>query len=148
MHIFVKNAKCAGYTKNQIVEAVEFFASKLMTKRLSDTLTIHVRFDKNLQYSGLATWLDEPFRGKEYSIKINHIDSEDSIFQTLAHEMVHIKQYAKGELRDLLSYSDQVTWRGARHKSNNEGDDYMNQPWEQEAFEKEEILYKLFCERN
>ena len=144
MKIYVRNAKAHGYKAAQIKKAAEFYAAQLMTNRLSRTLTIYIRFDSNMIFSGLATWLDEPVRGKEYSIKLNPTDKEDSIYQTLAHEMVHIKQYAKGELRDLLTIEDQVTWQGARHKANNEGRDYLNQPWEQEAFKREVDLYALY----
>jgi hypothetical protein len=43
---------------------------------------------------------------------------------TLAHELVHVKQFARGELSDNLQY-----WKGKDHSSTK----YWEQPWEKEA---------------
>jgi len=58
----------------------------------------------------------------------------EQMMQTIAHEMVHAKQYFRGELN---SYGSRV-WKGR----NAEGWKYENQPWEREAFRLEEKLYK------
>ena len=143
MKIYVKNVKAAGVTKGEITKAVKFFTSKLMSKRLADTLYINIEFDENLGYAGLATWLDEPVRPKEFSIRINP-KHEEPILVTLAHELVHVKQYAKGMLRDLIRSPDQVVWNGARQKCNNHDGDYRNQPWEIEAYAREWELYEAY----
>lgn len=55
------------------------------------------------------------------------------LIATVCHEMVHVKQYAKDELKE--------TWDGHKWKSKKVGDvDYMDQPWEKEAFRLEESL--------
>tara|TARA_B110000503_G_scaffold85316_1_gene129716 strand:+ start:805 stop:993 length:189 start_codon:yes stop_codon:yes gene_type:complete len=43
---------------------------------------------------------------------------------TLAHELVHVKQFARGELSDNLQY-----WKGKDCSDT----DYWKQPWEKEA---------------
>ncbi len=58
----------------------------------------------------------------------------EQMMQTIAHEMVHAKQYFRGELN---SYGSRV-WKGR----NAEGWKYENQPWEREAFRLEEKLHK------
>lgn len=60
---------------------------------------------------------------------------------TLAHEMVHVKQLAKGVLRteNGIKY-----WRGRRYSNRAK---YMNLPWELEAFAKQEILFRRAIER-
>jgi len=50
--------------------------------------------------------------------------------------MVHVKQLAKGTLRcvDGITY-----WKGKRYRKNHK---YLNQPWEIEAFSKQELLFR------
>ena len=135
-------------TRSKVISAMKFYASKLMTHRLSDSLTVFVRFKTDIPYAGLCTWLDEPRRPKEFAITINPDMADDPIEQTLAHEMVHVKQYAKGELKDLLSYPDLVVWQGSRRHCDNDGADYMSLPWEIEAFDKERTLYLEYMSNN
>jgi len=60
---------------------------------------------------------------------------------TLAHEMVHVKQLAKGTLKqvDGVNY-----WNGKRYRKNHR---YLNLPWEIEAFSKQELLFRKTLER-
>jgi len=75
--------------------------------------------------------------GKYYEISVNSDLSEEDIIKTVLHEMVHVKQYHKGELS--LKKQEKV-WRGAKW----EGEDYREFPWELEAYELEEELYLGF----
>lgn len=57
---------------------------------------------------------------------------------TLAHEVVHIKQYCTGELSIAYTkYSAIDVWKGKRYRET----DYDNQPWEWEAYGLEQPLY-------
>ena len=70
----------------------------------------------------------------------------------LAHEVVHCKQYIKKELH----YKDgNVYWKKQLFNNHNltsriqndfitEYDNYINSPWEKEAFQLEEVLYNNF----
>jgi len=60
---------------------------------------------------------------------------------TLAHEMVHVKQLAKGTLKqvDGVNY-----WKGKRYRKNHR---YLELPWEVEAFSKQELLFRKTLER-
>ncbi len=55
---------------------------------------------------------------------------------TLAHEMVHVKQIAKGKLRTVNGVN---YWNGKRYSSRTK---YLNQPWEIEAFSKQELIFR------
>jgi hypothetical protein len=55
-----------------------------------------------------------------------------SMMQTLAHEMVHAKQYLRGE---LCGYS--MSWKGKKPRNYK----YENAPWEREAYKLEAELY-------
>lgn len=56
---------------------------------------------------------------------------------TLAHEMIHVKQYAKGQLKLVVSSRGKFSfsWMGKKHIG-----EYYDCPWELEAFSRERIL--------
>jgi hypothetical protein len=89
-------------------------------------------------------WLGESNqRPKEYSIKINSKQSELLIISALAHEMVHVKQWATGEMFDPFRQPDQVKFRNKYYEFKQEGEDYYDTPWEIEAYGREVgLLYK------
>ena len=143
MKVYVKNIKVSDLRKGEITKAVKFFASKLMTKRLADSLTINIIFDTEINFAGLCTWVDDYVRPKEFEITINPNHHEPDLL-SIAHEMVHAKQYARGELKELISLPGQVNWKGVRKEMTNEGEGYMDQPWEVEAYAKEHVLYREY----
>lgn len=55
---------------------------------------------------------------------------------TLAHEMVHVKQLANGRLKSINGVN---YWNGKRYSSRTK---YLNQPWEIEAFSKQELIFR------
>mgnify|MGYP003328371186 CR=1 FL=1 len=60
----------------------------------------------------------------------------------LAHEMVHVKQYAKGEMKDIFRPARMVKWHGVKY--NIEETDYWELPFEIEAYGREKGLYIKF----
>jgi len=60
---------------------------------------------------------------------------------TLAHEMVHVRQLAKGMMKILPN--DARMWMGKRYSKKVT---YLNQPWELDAFAKQEILVRRAIE--
>jgi hypothetical protein len=60
---------------------------------------------------------------------------------TLAHEMVHVRQLAKGQMRFLPNQARM--WMGKRYNKNVK---YLDQPWEQDAFSKQEIIVRRAIE--
>jgi hypothetical protein len=63
------------------------------------------------------------------------------MLQCLAHEMVHVKQYAKGELSNELITAK---WQGKTFKLTNSMEDYFNWPWEIEAYGRDRSLYLFY----
>lgn len=55
---------------------------------------------------------------------------------TLAHEMVHVKQFAKGH---FCVEDGQTWWRGRWY---GEDTPYYDRPWEIEAYSKQELLFR------
>lgn len=56
------------------------------------------------------------------------------MMQTLTHEMVHARQFLRGE---LISEKGYRVWKGKSHKDT----DYKNYPWEIEAYALEKELF-------
>lgn len=116
-------------------------------------------------------WLAELLKGKERKIKISIVMAEkiddckgytldtsnysktgnttfsisiDKRFhlsfklRILAHELAHIRQYVHGELKDSHD-AKQVYWKGKTYEND---DNFLKQPWEQEALRMEARLYR------
>ena len=90
---------------------------------------IEVAFEKELEAMGLCTG-----NKKEVEIEIVKHMSMDVMMLILAHELVHAKQFLKGELSPTMK-----NWKSSHTKVA-----YSRQPWELEAYRKEEELYKYF----
>ena len=124
-----------------------FSANKLMTKRLADTLTVHIALVKDLfKKEGIygdageaeEEWYER--RPKVFKIRVDSSMLLRPMLTTIAHEMVHVKQYAKGELRSFAKNNN------TRYKDKvyNESVDYWEQPWEIEAHGWERSLFELW----
>ena len=55
---------------------------------------------------------------------------------TLAHEMVHVRQMAKGTLKTVNGHT---YWNGKKY---NKKTPYLDQPWERDAFARQEIIFR------
>lgn len=66
------------------------------------------------------------------------------LLYTLAHEMVHVKQIAKGQYRGQRSKNGRIVtvWMGKVVKA-----DYLDRPWEIEAFKRENTLVEMLGKR-
>jgi hypothetical protein len=60
---------------------------------------------------------------------------------TLAHEMVHVRQLAKGQLKYLPR--EAKLWMGRRYPKKTR---YLDQPWEQDAFARQEMIVRRAIE--
>ena len=106
--------------------AINHFVELLFTPQRIDQLEITVKY-KNLDVFGLVYIDNYNLKGKpdSFIIEINrHLHTEDKL-KTLAHEMVHVKQYSLGYLNESMT-----RWRGKKVSQNIT---YENKPWEIEA---------------
>jgi hypothetical protein len=55
---------------------------------------------------------------------------------TLCHEMVHVKQMAKGQLKTNDKFN---IWSGKKYKKNFP---YLDSPWEIEAYSRQELIFR------
>jgi len=60
---------------------------------------------------------------------------------TLTHEMIHVRQLAKGIMKFLPN--EARMWRGKKYTRKTK---YLDQPWEIDAFAKQEIIFRRAIE--
>jgi hypothetical protein len=126
--------------------ATHFYASRLMSDRLSNTLEININVIKDFYVKNKI--LGEAFpkddvlglpSNKHFVINLEWNKLGKRVLQCLAHEMVHVKQYAKGELK-FHEKRNLVTFQREQYQ----GDEYWESLWEIEAYGREIGLYQKF----
>jgi hypothetical protein len=135
----IKNKK----SRTLLREAARFYSASLMSQRLLNSISVRIRIVPELKDKAYCEWLDDNHRPKNFLIEIRN-SSLPEILKCLAHETVHVKQYAKGELKDLARENHLCRWMGEVIENNCENDGYWELPWEIEAFGREVGLYKRF----
>lgn len=144
----ILRTKGVSLTKNErkiLKLATHFYASRLMSDRLANSLQINVNVIKDFYAKNKI--LGEAFPTDERNTKQKNfvINLEwnnklgKRILQCLAHEMVHVKQYAKGELK-FHEKRNLVTFQREQYQD----DEYWESLWEIEAYGREVGLYQKF----
>ena len=145
------NLKC----KTAIFAMTEYaLATLIPSKRLRDNLmiNIHLRHHSNEGEAKLAEGTNR-YRPRSFKIILDHHRMETNemtgeertdmewfveILKTLAHELVHVKQYVLGELR---SRDVGLLYKGINHEAMNLME-YFELPYEIEAYGREKgLLY-------
>ena len=114
--------------KDPVLKAVAaFYAHEL---GITDYFNLKIKVVKNLSHYGSCQKIvDEP----TFIIKISKNSDQ---FVTLAHEMVHVKQYLAGELIDNPT---STTFKGVEYSLELP---YYESPWEWEALGRMQGLYE------
>jgi hypothetical protein len=125
-------------------EAVKFYGRKLMRENLYHKVSLEIVFEqlKPKEY-GYCEWEYDNNRSRDFIITINKNLNKKQTLLVLAHEMVHVKQYAKGELKDYIKVN-KSKWKNEIHDLDET--DYWFQPWEIEAHGMEKGLYVRYME--
>lgn len=131
------------FKADEIKSALNFFAESLMHKNLCRNIKVRVCFGEDLENT--TVWEDDNSRPREFTITVNSKVGYRTTLLTLAHEMVHVKQYATGELRDALRGPTLHRWHNKPYDA--KVVDYWDHPWEIEAYGREYGLYLRFREK-
>ena len=146
--VFLRNrmlAQVKGTRDNQLKKllsvATQYYCYRLLPPRIARNLQIEILLKKDLEEDGFCEIADYNTKGKAryFTIELARSLNKKSLLRTLAHECVHIKQYALGELDENMT-----VWRGRR--VNSDTVPYWDHPWEIEAYGKEKGLYVRFSE--
>ncbi len=128
--------------------AAEFYGEVLLGKRMAKNILVEIKLTKELkqkeQAYGYCHITDDNLnRPREFMIELDTSmkHSFDQILIWLAHEMVHLKQFVRGELFDYATGN--VQWKSRTFGRVR----YTDQPWEKEAYRLEDELYEMFEEQ-
>ena len=127
-----------NYSKRRCEDAVNWFIAKYLPKYKLDITVNH----RGLMREGVYGWctvMDSNSRPREFEIELHNKMNVDLYLQTLFHELWHVYQHVKGNLKDKHG---KRLWRGTDHTET----DYSDQPWEVEARQMEEFLYNEYLE--
>jgi len=125
--------------REEVEDATLFFLKRLLPRIKNIEINITLKRglkDKEGLY-GDCIWEDKNHRPRVFAIRMDSSVEHDLIMDTLAHEMVHVKQYARGELVDLVRGAGFSRWKGKMisWKSSQE-------PWEKEPWKRSKVLYE------
>ena len=140
---------CRSKKKIELYDtAIRFFYNKLLPK--VNNIEINLCLENNIESDAFCTQI-EP---KCFIIELYKKLPITEQLKCIAHEMVHVKQFFRRELRCV---GHMIIWKNqtfsaetlSRHNvTRNSYDEYINMPWEREAFLKEELLFNEFIMKN
>lgn len=133
--------------KNLAESITRYSAELLLDKKLINKLTVDIEFSRTLlKEDGMLAEIDfddRVHKPREFTITVDSTVPQRRIMESIAHEMVHLKQYAVGEMCDTNN-PDIVRWK------NKQVDlikcEYWDRPWEVEAHGKELGLFIRWAE--
>lgn len=126
--------------------AIKFYGLKLLGESLYSKINLTLEFEDippKEKFIGFCSWEFENHLSRDFIITIDKSLNTKAMLLALAHEMVHLKQYAKGELKDYIKVN-KCKWLGEQYDIKEI--DYWEQPWEIEAYGREYGLYIKFKE--
>ena len=137
-------------SKKEIHSLVEWVSREMGLNRfrkpkLDISIYFKKDFEKKTAYWGWVMWEDCPNRPREFSIEIERSLSRGDLIESVIHELVHVKQYAQGRLKDrgcgYLFEGNHYKHIAYIHSTYSE---YQEQPWEIEAQSIQKKLYKKY----
>lgn len=131
-----------GKINKNLRKGLEFFAENLFTPQMSRHVEVRVRQRELGTWHGFASIEDYNSLGqpRSFVIELHKKDDDAEKLKTLAHELVHVRQYVRNELNDEMN-----TWKGV--KIDSDAIPYDDQPWEVEAIKLGEELYERYTNK-
>jgi hypothetical protein len=127
-----------NYSKKRCKSVVEWFISKHLPKHKIEIAVHH----RGMLRDGVYGWVgvtDCDWRPRAFEIEMHNQMTPDHYTRTLLHELWHVYQHVTGALKDKHGKRH---WRGIDFSQT----DYEDQPWEQQAFQMEEVLFEEYLD--
>ena len=128
--------------KREMAEDIAHFSLGILAPRLRNRLEVDIELINDLKVkeniAGDCTWEDSSYRPRHFTIRVDASQPKQYMLETIAHEMVHVKQFARGELKDTSSLTG-CNWNGK--EVNYEKVCYYDHPWEIEAHGRERGIF-------
>ena len=146
MDVTISGAKDRELTK--ILRLATYsFSKNLFSPRLASNLKLDIRIKDKLDAGGYCNYVGDSKPPRTFMIEIFRARKKIHMFSALAHEMVHVKQMAKGEIKDKKlkfksdTYKYVTVWRGKTYANDLL---YWDHPWEIEAYGLQDSLVAKF----
>ena len=121
--------------QEQIKSLCEFVYDKFFSKRLQSVLEVNMNFSNSLfekeNVYGDCIWEDQHYKPREFTVRIDSSQKFKMVLNTIAHELTHVKQWAKGEMFEMQRQRKVYKFNKATVDTNKM--DYWDLPWEIEA---------------
>ena len=125
-----------NYSHRRCEDIVLWFVAKYLPRHKIDIRVNH----RGLKREGVLGWcsvVDSDSRPRDFEIELQNGMDISSYAETLLHELWHVYQHVKGNLKDKRG---KRLWKGIDHTET----DYSDQPWEIEALQMESKLLKEY----
>lgn len=139
---------------DKLEEAARFFASQLLHTRTINKIELDIEIENKLDVEGECISEDDHKNPRYFTIRLRKQPLNEMI-RTLAHEMVHVKQYAKNELGKELAMARGgkglrivTRWQGEYWTPGTKEDEYWDAPWEIAAYGMEVGLHHKWASRH
>ena len=141
----------SGSKKREMAGDIAHWVAMHLMPRLQNKLYVDIKLIANLtakeKLSGDAIWEDDSCnRPREFTVRVDSTQTLQDMLSTVAHEMVHVKQYARGELKDFSRTIKMCKWKGKTIDLDSL--DYYDHPWEIEAHGRERGLFIRWFEQS
>lgn len=134
---------CKSKIRKRVMEkCAEMYATLLNLDRSRYKLVVITVGSLKKDHEALGcTYMDAP---REITVVLDSSLRFESMIQTLAHEMIHVKQFALGQLREVKNRRGKPTrmWRGKPARTH-----ALYSPWEREAYRRENDLVVQLLEQ-
>ena len=134
----MNNVEINGGTAKQrkyVESMVQYCIHKMMPRMSTLEITVNLCTPR-----GAMGYCLETDNNRTFEIEVNSKLPLRKLLETVAHEMVHVKQYARRELHPMHS-----TWCGKTYNPNKVS--YWDLPWEIEAHGREVGLFVRWAEK-
>jgi len=124
---------------------LKYFSHYLLGKRLSNNITIEVfNMGPDKIYWGNCWIIDRDSNKlpRKFGINLYESKQKSKTIETIAHEMVHIKQFCRGDLK--FNRPDGAMWKGKVFSNTKVSDKAL--PWEKECLRFEKPLKKKYLD--
>ena len=126
------------YQRKRVESIVHYCIAKLMPRMQTLDIDVKLANLKGEAY-GYCLSLDK----RTFELEIEKKLNLKTLLTTVAHEMVHVKQFARGELYE--NSANKHRWQGTWL---NKDPEYWDAPWEIEAHGREIGLFVQWAEKN
>tara|TARA_B100000424_G_scaffold271197_1_gene272941 strand:+ start:267 stop:728 length:462 start_codon:yes stop_codon:yes gene_type:complete len=130
--------------KFYVESMMRFCHDKLMPRMKSLVINVYIKSFGKDSSCGYCVPIDNGKSPRNFDIELNNSLKLRPFLETIAHEMVHVKQYARNELVENAGVGKHL-WKGAWI-----GDevDYYDLPWEIEAHGRETGLFIRYIQKH